>query len=230
MVDEQQPVVTTAIHTESPVSKETADSTQSSTAPTTATNGSVKQLPFDPEQSHPLLSSWTLWYDSQLSQGKKPSATQWGDNIRDVYSVSSVEEFWRLYNNVTLPSQLPLGCSYNWFKKGIEPKWEDPSNEKGGRWTIIINKNKAHLDKMWLWLLLACVGEQLDDDQNQICGAVVNIRKGGDKLCLWTKDAENKDATIKIGQALKKVLELPDNFPAGYQSHFQKARQNKYEV
>lgn len=42
-----------------------------------------------------------------------------------------VEDFWRLYNNVAPPSQLQLGCSYNLFKRGIEPKWEDPANDKG---------------------------------------------------------------------------------------------------
>jgi len=189
---------------------------------------STKQLPFDPTIQHPLLHSWTLWYDAQLSAGKRPS--QWGDQIKKVYEVATVEDFWRLYNNISLPSQLQIGCSYNLFKAGIEPKWEDAANAKGGKWTIIIQKTKGLLDRLWLWMLLGCIGEMLGDDEDQLCGAVVNIRKGQDKLCIWTKDEQNKDAIMKIGLAMKKVLELPDQFPVGYTGHFQKSRNNKYEL
>jgi translation initiation factor 4E len=38
--------------------------------------------------------------------------------------------------------------------------------------------------------------ENYDD---QICGVVVNVRKGQDKLAVWTKDAENREACLKIG-------------------------------
>jgi len=87
------------------------------------------------------------------------------------------------------------------------------------------------IDRLWLYLILACIGEVLEEDDNQICGCVVNVRKSQDKLCLWTKDADNKEAIVRIGQTLKKVLELPDIFPLGYQGHFQKnPRANSFEV
>ncbi len=41
------------------------------------------------------------------------------------------------------------------------------------------------------------------DEEDQICGAVVNIRKGQDKLCLWTKDENNREAVVKIGYVYK---------------------------
>jgi len=71
-------------------------------------------------------------------------------------------------------------------------------------------------------LLLATIGQVLEEENDQVCGAVVNLRKGQDKLCVWTKDAENKDAVLRIGNKLKKVLELPDSFPCAYQAHFSK--------
>jgi translation initiation factor 4E len=189
-----------------------------------------KQLAFDPNVKHPLYRGWTLWFDSQLTSGKRPGGNDWGANIKEVYSFHSVEDFWRLYNNITLPSQLQIGCSYNLFKEGIEPKWEDPSNAKGGKWTLIIQKTKGLLDKLWLWLILGCIGEMLEGMED-VCGIVVNVRKGQDKLCIWTKDAENQDAVVKMGLSIKKALELPDQFPVGYQGHFQKnSRLNKYEV
>jgi len=169
-----------------------------------ASLSSVKQVPFDPNVRHPLRHRWTLWYEYNLSSGKRPTTEQWGSNLKEIFSFTTVEDFWRLYNNVTPPSQLPLGCSYNLFKNTIEPKWEDTSNAKGGKWTIIIQKSRGQLDRMWLWLLLACIGQVLEEDDDEICGIVVNVRKNQDKLCIWTKDADNKDAVVKIGQALKK--------------------------
>jgi len=197
-----------------------------------ATTNVGKQITFDPNIKHPLKNTWTLWYEYHLSSGKRPATSQWGENMKSIYNFGSVEDFWRLYNNVAPPSHLQQGCSYNLFKKGIEPKWEDPANDKGGKWTIIIQKTKGMLDRMWLWLVLACVGEVLEEGVGeQICGAVVNVRKAQDKLQLWTRDAENREAVMKIGHAIKKVLELPEMFPVGYQSHFQKdTRKNKYEI
>ncbi|PRP78962.1 eukaryotic translation initiation factor 4E-2-like [Planoprotostelium fungivorum] len=177
----------------------------------------------DPSKAHALLHSWTLWYDS----GAPANNASWGDNIKKVFTVSSVEDFWRLYNNVSLPSQLQTGTTYNFFKQGIEPKWEDPNNDQGGRWTIIVPKTKGLIDRLWLWLVLACVGEQLEDDQNQICGAVVNVRKNQDKISLWTKDAENEEAGLKIGKNIKKLLELSE--AVCYQGH-SNTRVNKYTV
>jgi len=201
--------------------------------PKESSNG-TQLLTFDPNFSHPLKYGWTLWYDAQLSGGKRPGGT-WGDNIKEVFTFSTIEDFWRLYNNIMLPSQLQQGSTYSLFKNGIEPKWEDPENEKGGKWTAIIAKSKGMLDRMWLWLMLACIGQVLEDDGSEyICGAVVNLRRGQDKLCLWTKDAEARDATIKIGMGFKKVLELPDNFPLAYQAftslNKSKGNTDKYNI
>ncbi len=50
------------------------------------------------------------------------------------------------------------------------------------------------------------------DEDDQICGAVVNIRKGQDKLCLWTKDENNRDAVVKIGYVYREdVIITRDN-------------------
>jgi len=216
---------TTKVEDIKPTSDETNPNGTTSIVP------SVKTVPMDPNVRHPLRTPWTLWYEFNLTTGKRPSTTQWGENLKEVFTFATVEDFWRLYNNISPPSQIQFGCSYNLFKKGIEPKWEDPANAKGGRWTIIIQKTKGTVDRMWLYMVLACIGEVLEEDDNDICGCVVNVRKSQDKLCLWTRDADNKESIVRIGQTLKKVLELPDVFPLGYQGHFQKnPRANSFEV
>jgi len=197
---------------------------------TTSANGN-KLLPFDPNVPHPLKYAWMLYYDAELFGGKRPST--WGDNIKQIYQFGSVEDFWRLYNNISSPSQLQFGCTYSVFKKGIEPKWEDPSNEKGGKWTAVIGKQKGLLDRMWMWLLLACIGQVLEEEFDVICGAVVNVRRQQDKLCIWTRDANDKDGVLKVGQGLKKALELPESFPLAFQAHFSKGNRtspNLYQI
>jgi len=210
---------------------EEKESNETSPELKTSSNGPLKALPFDPTVRHPLKTAWTLWYDDSLAAGKRPPTDTWGAQIKEVFTFDTVEDFWRLFNNVAPPSNLGLGCTYNVFRKGIEPKWEDPNNAQGGRWTIIVQKKDRHmLDKLWLWLLLGCIGETIDEE-DQLCGAVINIRKGQEKLSIWTKDAENRDACIKMGQNFKKVLELPAEFPCGYSVHLGKnSRNNKYEV
>lgn len=36
------------------------------------------------------------------------------------------------------------------FKKDIQPTWDHPGNEKGGRWIINIDKKPNSLDSLWL--------------------------------------------------------------------------------
>lgn len=56
-----------------------------------------------------------------------------------------------LYNNIKPPSWLQPGTDFHLFKEGIQPKWEDPACENGGKWTILVPRgNKQILDKFWL--------------------------------------------------------------------------------
>ena len=47
--------------------------------------------------------------------------------------------------------------------------------------------------------MLCLIGESFDDCSDEICGAVINIRPKGDKLGLWTRNASQRDANVKIG-------------------------------
>lgn len=180
-------------------------------------------------RQHNLKHPWTLWYDAQLSGGKRPS--QWGENMKEVYSFSTVEDFWRMHNNLALASQIQQGCSFSLFKKGIEPKWEDPKNAKGGKWTLLVNKGKGQIDTIWLWTMLACIGEVLEEDGGEhIAGAIVNIRKGQDKINLWTIDASEDEVSLRIGHRLKKALELPDDQKLQFGPHFTQEKGPKFEI
>jgi translation initiation factor 4E len=171
----------------------------------------------DFSQKHPLENKWTLWYDGG-TQGK-PKQASWGSTLRAIYTFDSVEDFWCLYNNIKPPSWVNQGTDFHLFKQGIEPKWEDPRCEHGGKWTVLVPKgNKQLLDTYWLNTLLACIGEQFTEGDD-ICGIVVNVRAKQDRVSVWTKTASNEAAQISIGKQLKKYLDLQDSEKIGYLTH-----------
>jgi len=181
---------------------------------------------------HPLQNGWTIWYDNP---GKRTNQASWGDHLRKITTFDTVEDFWRVFNNLKPASSLPQGSNYHIFKEHIEPKWEDTANAKGGKWTVSVppKSRGSSLDQMWLWTILACIGETIRAPDD-VCGLVVSVRKAGDRVQIWTRDATNENACRDIGRSLKETLELQDNIIIGYQSHADSMKKspsrNKYEV
>lgn len=169
---------------------------------------------------HPLYSAWTLWFDSPATKGRNlpqtpstafpqtpvpqtpgaASAQGWMEDIKRVISFDSVEEFWGLYNHIVPPSQLPQKANYYLFKEGIIPAWEDEANKNGGKWSIQLpkEKNRGNVDKMWLYTMLAAIGETFDpyltnadssdpDSQSLITGVIVSTRPQFYRLSIWTR-------------------------------------------
>jgi len=167
---------------------------------------------------HPLYSPWTLWFDSPSTKGRNLPQTPvtaipqtphtpgviaaqgWMEDIKRVISFDSVEEFWGLYNNIVPPSSLPQKANYYLFKEGIIPAWEDEANKNGGKWSIQLpkDKNRGNIDKMWLYTMLAAIGETFDpspptaDDgdplsQSLITGVIVSTRPQFYRVSIWTR-------------------------------------------
>lgn len=169
------------------------------------------------DKKHPLEHTWTLWFDNP--NGRQKQAT-WGQTLRSVYTFSTVEDFWCLYNNIVTPSRLIAGTDFHLFKEGVEPKWEDAKCAKGGKWTFNVPKtpNKGALDTYWLHMLLALIGEQFADP-SEVCGAVVSVRQKGDRIALWTRTASNESTQVTLGRQFKSYLDLNDTTRIGYMVH-----------
>lgn len=170
---------------------------------------------------HPLYSPWTLWFDSPATKGRNlpqtpmssfpqtpvaqtpggVAAQGWMEDIKRVITFDSVEEFWGLYNNIVPPSQLPQKANYYLFKEGIIPAWEDEANKNGGKWSIQLprDKNRNVVDKMWLYTMLAAIGETFDPlltsgeggdaPQSLITGVIVSTRPQFYRISIWTRTA-----------------------------------------
>lgn len=182
---------------------------------------------------HPLYSSWTLYFSSPNVKNvpKTPTtaaggaaAAGWMDDMRKVAKFDSVEEFWGLHNNIVVPSNLGIKADYYLFKEDIIPAWEDPANKNGGKWSVQLpkEKTKGHIDQMWLYTMLAAIGETYETDadgkdmgdaapDDLVTGVIVNVRPNFFRLNIWTRQApENPhepsplmDRISKIGRHFK---------------------------
>ena len=125
-------------------------------------------------------------------------------------------------------SQLVPSSSYYLFRKGIAPQWEDPQNEKGGRWihycnfpTNSNNSNnnevkqtneikdekeiKEEIEDKWVNTMLACIGEDFPNSE-YIKGCVINSKRNQMRISLWINCKENPKMNKLIGQKFKMIL------------------------
>lgn len=178
------------------------------------------------DNDHLLQDPWVLWYRPPVNSNSAPQAKNWENSQKKKFLARSVEEFWKGFQEIPriTPSH-PINCDYSLFKEGIKPMWEDEFNKNGGRWTYTLerrgNTNMSGLiEEVWLEIMLCLIGEGFHPYGDQIAGGVCGIRpnrgmKGSDgmgaKIHIWTKDAANQEANIKIGEVLKKVLRAGEN-------------------
>jgi len=164
---------------------------------------------------HPLQNAWTLWFF------KNDKARSWEENQRPIITVSTVEDFWSLYNHIEVASRLPPGSDYSLFKEGIFPDWEDARNAPGGRWMVTVDKRQRVecLDQYWLEILFFLIGEHADQHAHQVNGAVVNVRTKGDKLAVWLADAGQPDGILRIGKMIKERLGIDPEQTIGFNIH-----------
>lgn len=164
---------------------------------------------------HPLQNAWTLWFF------KNDKSRSWEENQRPIITVTTVEDFWSLYNHIEVASRLPPGSDYSLFKEGIFPDWEDPRNQKGGRWMINLERRRREecLDNYWLEILFFLIGEHADQHAHQVNGAVVNVRGKGDKLGIWLSDSSQPDSLLRIGKMIKERLGIEPETQIGFNIH-----------
>jgi translation initiation factor 4E len=65
-----------------------------------------------------------------------------------------VQDFWKIYNHLVRPNDLPNTMDYHLFKTGIKPMWEDAANRRGGKWMVRLRKGIA--SRYWEDLVSEC--------------------------------------------------------------------------
>ncbi|KAI9288877.1 translation initiation factor eIF 4e-like domain-containing protein [Umbelopsis sp. AD052] len=176
---------------------------------------------------HPLHNEWTLWFDNP---GKKANVQSWSQNLKEIVTFKTIEDFWAVFNNIVRVSRLDISSNYHLFKKGVRPEWEDPANEHGGKFSVQLPKNRTGeaINDLWLYTLLACIGEQLPNE-DEVTGAVVSVRKVFFRISLWTKTSDNREVLDGIGKKLKETLNIP-NMPLEFTPHSDAATKGPSET
>lgn len=173
---------------------------------------------------HDLHTSWTLWYYENIKDRK------WEDNLVPIITFGTVEDFWAAYNYLEPASNLQIGSDYALFKTGIKPMWEDEQNKPGGRWLISLDKSRGqaqdNLDIYWLDLMLLMIGEGFGEHGEVVNGAVINRRIKGNKIALWTSDANKREANMHAGRCMKEALQMPPNSSLAFQVHSDTSSRN----
>jgi translation initiation factor 4E len=73
-----------------------------------------------------LHSKWTMWFDNPRFANPE---IEWKDNLTNCGTFDTIEDFWRIYNNLKPASTLSVNSNYHVFREGIVPMWEDPNNK-----------------------------------------------------------------------------------------------------
>ncbi|PPQ75748.1 hypothetical protein CVT26_001669 [Gymnopilus dilepis] len=138
-----------------------------------------------------------------------PESQEYEANLTIIGEFDTVEEFCRYFNWLKPPSKLEKNSNYHIFKSGIKPMWEDPANANGGKWVLTMKNNPQLLDRCWNWLVMALVGEELEEN-DEICGAVVSLRSKVDRIQLWTRSKDDVDKLNGIAKRLIKLLDVSE--------------------
>ncbi|KAL3427459.1 eukaryotic translation initiation factor 4e-1 [Phlyctema vagabunda] len=179
----------------------------------------------------------TVFHDAENFNGDN-----WNDLLKEVITFNSVEEFWGVYNNIAPTSELALKSDYHLFKEGVRPEWEDVQNKHGGKWSYQFKEKRAvPIDELWLHVMLAAIGETLEDeDDGEVMGVVVNVRKGFYRIGVWTRTIgksipgggdgdvaggkgrsteKGREILMNIGRKFKEVMKLPPQEVVEFSGH-----------
>ncbi|KAI5475651.1 GDP-Man:alpha-1,3-mannosyltransferase, glycosyltransferase family 69 protein [Pseudohyphozyma bogoriensis] len=190
--------------------------------------------------THPLQHPWTFFFQStpppppssattasaKHAHPRSPGAYAAG-MLQEIGTSKDVESFCRYFNWIKRPSQVESGGSIMVFKDGIEPTWEHVANAKGGKWNLTV-RDVELLDRSWTWLVMALVGEELDED-GLVCGAVLSILPAPrpPRIQLWTTTTHPVEPLNALAKRLVRLLEIGDK--PGVQLEFKPHGSRKLE-
>ena len=139
--------------------------------------------------SHPLEHTFTLLYQEKPVRG---DYIIWG-GMEKVMDIDTIEKFWQMYNSIIKTNEIEVGEYLYFFKKDIEPTWEDPNHTNGGEFVLKFNKDKKlnnnNLNEVWMRCCLLIIGNICDNDE-YITGVLAQTTKRDHKIKIWTKTTD----------------------------------------
>ena len=162
----------------------------------------------DVDKEYPLNDAWTLCYKGNTDYTKNQTASDWLKEFKKIYTIDTIQLFWKIYNNIPVWSSTSSGTIYSIFKDNILPSWEDPKNTDGFS-LILYTNNKTmrdeQLDELYLNLLLFIIGNT-SSFSFLINGCTFDRKYNGSKITLWLNSYVDEDMTsIVIDDILEKI-------------------------
>ncbi len=121
----------------------------------------------NPAEEKKLNTTWTLYADSHpITIGIGAAAKEQSFQPTRVKTVSDLEGFWRLWRTLKPPSSQVPSFTFYFFRKLINPTWEDARNKTGGMIYIPLwDRDRAGLleredvDDVWWLTAMQLAGE-----------------------------------------------------------------------
>jgi len=166
-----------------------------------------------------LESSWCFWHDKYI--GPSQSVEEYEASLQKLCTFSTIQDFWKNYNNLPPLDKLKLKSSFHLMKSGVRPIWEDTENANGGVWSMRVRKEDTEF--VWKELVLAAVGEQFgpvlsnDDD---ISGISVSLRQFDNIIHVWNANASsNVNAILARIKSIVPNVEIRNPFYKAHREH-----------
>ena len=220
-----------SIDSTSPPTSSASSTSSSPSLPSLSLSTDVDSTPISSpvSNSHPLHRAWTFHFS--LPSEKK----SWDESsITQVCSVQTVEHFWAVFQALAKPTSLPARADVHFFLTNVQPTWEEPANAMGGRWLIEYKRGEEEaLNAAYTLTLLALIGEQWTDGE-EMMGCVLSLRKGKNKLHIWTRTGAKREEQMRIGREWKDIVDYRGG-KIGYMTHedskkYSQEMKTKYEV
>ena len=142
-----------------------------------------------------LPREWNLWYHYDKDNWKI-------DGFKNIYNISTIEDFWQLYNNWDKINGVNQR-HYFLMQKNIDPMWEDPINRKGGCWSYKVHENQSQ--ELWDDLSVYLVTEKLSKKENDITGLSICLKKNNYSVIkIWNKNSKDNSLVLLNEAILKK--------------------------
>ena len=156
---------------------------------------------------HQLDDTWTLYLHY------KDLGECYNDNLEKIMEINTIELFWRTINNIPKTYEIfsngngvkkmkrtnATPCAYSFFRKGINPCWEDPKNSNGFEFSIKSGKNFGKFQDDWIKSLVTIISS---DKYKFMTGLrVVDLTKLDSVLYrmeFWADSEENKELLQSI--------------------------------